>query len=73
MSSLMPLIMPQAPGAATEPKSGRKFFLSEALVGQTVGLRDVDVDRWLVSFMHVDLGHYDERAKRFEPNDEVVL
>lgn len=44
----------------------RQFFLGEALAGQSVGLRECDDGRWLVTFMELDLGHYDERTHRFE-------
>lgn len=44
-----------------------RFFLSGVLGGEHVGLREVDDGRWLVSFMQLDLGHYDARTKRFDP------
>lgn len=44
------------------------FRLTSALGGEVVGVREVDDDRWVVSFMSYDLGHYDCRTKRFEPN-----
>ncbi len=53
--------------------SGALCFLSHALTHERVGLREIDDGRWLVSFMHVDLGHYDERTNRFEPSSEVTL
>jgi transposase InsO family protein len=46
---------------------GLTFFLSYALAGERVGLREVEGDRWLVSFLHLDLGHFDMRTTRFEP------
>jgi putative transposase len=45
----------------------RRFFLSGVLAGEHVGLREVDNGRWLVSFVQLDLGHYDERMNRFAP------
>lgn len=46
---------------------GRQVFLSYALVGQPVGLREQDDGRWLVTFMELDLGYYDARTGGFEP------
>lgn len=46
---------------------GHLFLVSIVLAGQLLGLREVDDGRWLVSFMHLDLGHYDCRTKTFEP------
>ena len=43
------------------------FYVSTALRGQRVGLREVAEGRWLVSFMSLDLGHFDESSGRFEP------
>ena len=44
-----------------------RFHLSIALAGEMGGLREVEEARWLVSFLDVDLGHYDERQRQFEP------
>jgi hypothetical protein len=43
-----------------------QFFLAHALAGERVGLRELDNQRWLVSFLSLDLGHFDERTGRFE-------
>lgn len=43
-----------------------RFFLSGVLAGESVGLREVDDGHWLVSFMQLDLGHYDCSTKLFE-------
>jgi transposase InsO family protein len=43
------------------------FRLTTALARESVGVREVEDGRWLVSFMNLDLGHYDFRTKRFEP------
>jgi transposase InsO family protein len=48
-----------------------KFFLTQALAGQHVGLREVDDGKWLVSYVQLDLGHYDERTQRFECFSEL--
>ena len=41
-------------------------YVSVALAGQTVGLRQLTDDRWLVSFMALDLGHVHSRQGRFQ-------
>jgi transposase InsO family protein len=46
---------------------GRTVFLSYALVHQSVGLREQDDGRWLVTFASLDLGNYDPRVGTFEP------
>jgi putative transposase len=46
----------------------RQVYLSEALVGQLVGLRERDDGLWLVTFLDHDLGHYDPRRGIFTPN-----
>jgi transposase InsO family protein len=46
---------------------GRQAFLTSALSGQLVGLREESDGRWLVSFMSLDLGHYCSRTGRLEP------
>jgi len=46
-----------------------QVFLSAALAGQRVGLRELDNDQWLVTFMTLDLGRLDTRAGRFHPAD----
>jgi hypothetical protein len=35
----------------------KKIHISTALAGQTLGIKEVDDDIWLVSFMDYDLGH----------------
>lgn len=44
------------------------FKLTSALGGEVVGVREVDDGRWVITFISFDLGHYDMRTKRFEPN-----
>jgi putative transposase len=39
----------------------RKINLSLVFAGQCVGIREVDEQIWLVSFMHYDLGFFDSR------------
>lgn len=49
------------------PGAGRhcKVFVSSALRGEHVGLREIADDLWLVSFLGFDLGELDTRVKRF--------
>ncbi len=49
-------------------EKGHCFKLTTALAGETVGLREVEGNRCLVTFMQFDLGHYDFNTKLFEPN-----
>ena len=46
---------------------GRKINFSKVFAGQKIGIREVDDKIWLVSFMHYDLGYFDEEAARVEP------
>jgi hypothetical protein len=46
---------------------GRQVFLSSALAGHSVGLREEPDGRWLVTFVNLDLGNYDPRVGTFEP------
>jgi putative transposase len=45
----------------------RKINLSTAFAGQTVGVTEVADQIWLVSFMHYDLGFFDNEKGRVEP------
>ena len=45
---------------------GRPVIISTVFEGQRLGLREVDVDVWLVSFMHYDLGYVDLEARRLQ-------
>jgi transposase InsO family protein len=58
------------------PGSGRSrghVFLSESLAGQDVGLRELDDDLWLVSFLHLDLGVLDLKARSIRPTPPSVI
>jgi len=46
---------------------GRKINLSHVFAGQTVGVRQVSERIWLVTFMHYDLGYFDDETCRLEP------
>jgi hypothetical protein len=45
----------------------RKINLSTVFAGQMVGIKQTDDHIWLVSFMHYDLGYFDDQACRLEP------
>jgi putative transposase len=45
----------------------RKINLSQVLAGQLVGVRQVSERVWLVTFMHYDLGYFDDETCRLEP------
>jgi putative transposase len=44
-----------------------KANLSQVFAGQTVGVREVSDRIWLVTFMHYDLGYFDDETCRLEP------
>ncbi|MDX2164083.1 MAG: IS481 family transposase [Gammaproteobacteria bacterium] len=46
---------------------GKKINLSVVLAGQKLGIKEVDDKIWLVSFMHYDLGYFDEETCKLEP------
>src|SRR5215831_18747327 len=43
------------------------IYISSALVGQLVGIREEDDGRWLFSFMGLDLGHLETATNTFRP------
>jgi len=45
----------------------RKINLSQVFAGQLVGIREVDDQIWLVSFLDYDLGFFDQDGGRVEP------
>src|ERR1700752_1639803 len=45
---------------------GRKINLSQVFAGQAVGVREVTDHIWLISFMHYDLGFFDDQCTRVE-------
>lgn len=45
----------------------RKINLSQVFAGQLVGIREVEDRIWLVSFLDLDLGYFDEVEGRVEP------
>jgi putative transposase len=46
---------------------GRKVNLSHVFAGQSVGVTQVGERTWLVTFMHYDLGYFDDETCRLEP------
>ncbi len=44
----------------------RKINLSQVFAGQNVGVREVAEHIWLISFMHYDLGFFDDQCTRVE-------
>src|SRR6478672_9954262 len=46
---------------------GRKVNLSHVFAGQRVGVTQVGEHIWLVTFMHYDLGYFDDETCRLEP------
>ena len=51
----------------------RKINLSVVFAGQTVGIREVADNIWLVSFLEYDLGFFDEEVGRVEPTTNPFL
>jgi putative transposase len=47
----------------------RKINLSTVFAGQNVGVKQIDEHVWLVTFMHYDLGFFDDETCRLEPGD----
>lgn len=45
----------------------RQVYLTKALAGQTVGIREETADRWLVTFGKLDLGHIEPHSNHFTP------
>ena len=47
----------------------RKINVSQVFAGQNVGVKQVGEHVWLVTFMHDDLGYFDDETCRLEPID----
>jgi putative transposase len=45
----------------------QKINLSQVFAGQKVGIKQVDEHIWLATFMHYDLGYFDDETCRLEP------
>lgn len=46
----------------------RNYFLTRALTGETVGVREEYDGRWIVTFATMDLGHIDPYSRTFVPS-----
>jgi putative transposase len=51
----------------------RKVNLSQVFAGQQVGVRQVDERLWLVTFMHYDLGYFDDEMSAFVASNAAAL
>ena len=51
---------------------GRKINLSQVFAGQAVGVREAADHIWLISFMHYDLGFFDDQCTRVECNPQPL-
>ena len=49
---------------------GRKIYISRALTHEYIGIRERNDGRWLVSFLHLDLGYID-LDKKLQPIDAL--
>jgi len=47
----------------------KRINISTVLAGQRVGIKEVDEDIWIVSFMQYDLGYIDLQQKTLQPLD----
>jgi hypothetical protein len=47
----------------------KRINVSTVLAGQRLGIKEVDEDIWLVSFMSYDLGFIDLEQKTLQPLD----
>lgn len=45
----------------------KKINLSQVFAGQTVGIKQVEDQIWLTSFMQYDLNYFDDETCRLEP------
>jgi putative transposase len=51
----------------------RKINFSVVFAGQLVGIREVDDQVWLVSFLEYDLGYFDKEQDRVEPGPDPFV
>ena len=54
-------------GGSRLDKENRKIHLSQVFAGQILGLREIDDQIWLVSFLNHDIGFFDNDNNRVEP------
>ncbi|OGQ46492.1 MAG: hypothetical protein A3I05_00740 [Deltaproteobacteria bacterium RIFCSPLOWO2_02_FULL_44_10] len=53
-------------GMITSFGRGSAVHIGAAFSGENIGLREVEPGRWLVTFMHLDLGYVDQKTREFE-------
>jgi hypothetical protein len=58
-----------SPAVGAFVSTAKKINLSTVFAGQSVGIKEVDEDIWLVSFMEYDLGYIDLEEKTLQPLD----
>lgn len=56
----------RSPGVVVFSKHAR-CYLTQALVGERVGVREIEDYKWLITYATLDLGVYDAREDLFEP------
>lgn len=76
LKSLEPLYYPFHDQTITVSQCGRictrgfKVNLSRAFAGQQVGIKEMEDNIWVVSFLDYDLGYFDDKSHRVEPVDD---
>ena len=76
LKSLDPLYYPFHDQTITVSQCGRictrgfKVNLSRAFAGQEVGIKEMEDNIWVVSFLDYDLGYFDDKSHRVEPVDD---
>lgn len=63
------LVCPVNDNGAVYVHKKAQFYLSLSLAGEDVGLREVRPGIWFISFMHYELGYYDERCRAFRQDN----
>jgi hypothetical protein len=53
--------------AAASASHNKKINVSHVFSGQTLGIKEVDDNVWLVTFMDYDLGYIDLEEKSLQP------
>lgn len=51
---------------------GGSFFVSGALAGESIGIRELESETWLLTFADIDLGIYDAQSHFFQQADIPV-
>jgi transposase InsO family protein len=54
------------------PRQRPSFFLAKALARHQVGVREIDQDRWMVTFLDLNLGVLDSTTNEFTPIDPTT-